>query len=91
MTDHDVQPADESPSGNGSDWTQDGPGVRDLLTLGGMLVGCIVAGVAIGLVVDHHADSSPMGVLVGTALGIVAAGIGFWLRVRAYMRSDGRR
>jgi len=56
-----------------------------------MLVGCIVAGVAIGLVVDHHADSSPIGVLVGTALGIVAAGIGFWLRVRAYMHSDGGR
>ena len=53
-----------------------------------MLVGSIVAGVAIGLVVDHHADSSPIGVLVGTALGIVAAGLGFWLRVRAYMRID---
>jgi F0F1-type ATP synthase assembly protein I len=50
-----------------------------------MLVGCIVAGVAIGLAVDHNAGSSPVGVLVGTALGIVAAGIGFWLRVRAYL------
>jgi F0F1-type ATP synthase assembly protein I len=50
-----------------------------------MLVGSIVAGVAIGLVVDHHADSSPIGVLVGTAAGIIAAGIGFWLRVRAYL------
>jgi F0F1-type ATP synthase assembly protein I len=63
----------------------DGPGVRDLLTLGGMLVGCIVAGLVVGLVVDHRAGSSPVGVLAGTGLGIVAAGIGFWLRVRAYL------
>jgi F0F1-type ATP synthase assembly protein I len=49
-----------------------------------MLVGSIVAGVAIGLVVDHHADSSPIGVLVGTAAGIMGAGIGIMLRVRAY-------
>jgi F0F1-type ATP synthase assembly protein I len=56
-----------------------------------MLVGCIVAGVAIGLVVDQQADSSPRGVLVGTAVGIVAAGFGFWLRVRAFMRGDGGR
>lgn len=83
MTDHDVQPADESPSGDGSG--SDGPGVRDLLTLGGMLVGCIVAGVAVGLFIDHHADSSPVGVLVGTAVGIVAAGFGFWARVHAYL------
>ena len=69
----------------------DGPGVRDLLALGGMLVGCIVAGLTVGLVVDRQADSSPLGVLVGTGLGIVAAGIGFWLRVRAYIRTDGGR
>lgn len=51
-----------------------------------MLVGCIVAGVAIGLFLDARLGSSPSGVLVGTALGIVAAGIGFWLRVRVYLR-----
>jgi F0F1-type ATP synthase assembly protein I len=56
-----------------------------------MLVGCIVAGVIVGLVIDHHADSSPVGVLIGTGLGIVAAGFGFWLRVRAYVRMDGGR
>jgi F0F1-type ATP synthase assembly protein I len=50
-----------------------------------MLVGCIVVGVAIGLFVDARLGSSPAGVLVGTALGIVAAGIGFWLRVRVYL------
>jgi F0F1-type ATP synthase assembly protein I len=50
-----------------------------------MLVGCIVVGVAIGLFVDARLGSSPTGVLVGTAIGIVAAGIGFWVRVRVYL------
>ena len=64
-----------------------GPGLRDLLTVGGMLVGCIVAGLVVGLLLDSWTDSSPIFVLAGTALGIVAAGLGFWLRVRAYLRS----
>jgi F0F1-type ATP synthase assembly protein I len=51
-----------------------------------MLVGCIVVGVAIGLFVDAKAGSSPVGVLVGTGTGIVAAGFGFWARVRSYLR-----
>ena len=50
-----------------------------------MLVGCIVVGVAIGLFVDARLGSSPTGTLVGTALGIVAAGVGFALRVRGYL------
>ena len=50
-----------------------------------MLVGCVVVGVGIGLFVDARLGSSPTGVLVGTALGIVAAGVGFALRVRAYL------
>lgn len=64
----------------------DGPGIRELLTLGGMLVSCIVVGVAIGLFFDSQARSSPAGVLVGTALGIIAAAGGFWVRVRTYLR-----
>jgi F0F1-type ATP synthase assembly protein I len=50
-----------------------------------MLVGCIVAGVAIGLFVDARLGSSPTGVLVGTCVGIFAASVGFWLRIRAYL------
>ena len=38
------------------------------------------------LFADARIGSSPSGVLVGTALGIVAAGIGFWLRVRGYLK-----
>jgi F0F1-type ATP synthase assembly protein I len=65
--------------------SSDGPGIRDLLSLGGMLVGCIVVGVAIGLFVDARLGSSPSGVLIGTGLGIVAASVGFVLRVRGYL------
>ena len=50
-----------------------------------MLVGCIVVGVAIGLFADARLGSSPSGVLLGTGLGIVAAGVGFVLRVRGYL------
>ena len=64
----------------------DGPGMRDLLTLGGMLVGSIVIGLGLGLLLDAWWDTSPAFVLAGTALGIVAAGTGFWLRVRTFLR-----
>jgi len=64
-----------------------GPGLRDLLTLGGMLVGCIVTGLVLGLLLDAWWGTSPACVLGGTALGIAAAGTGFWLRVRVFLRS----
>lgn len=80
MTDDDVEHEPGDPE------LSDGPGIRDLLSLGGMLVGCIVVGLAIGLFVDARLGSSPAGALVGTALGIVAAGVGFWIRVRVYLR-----
>ena len=64
----------------------DGPNLRDLLTLGGMLVGCIVMGLVVGLLLDAWWDTSPAFVLAGTALGIVAASTGFWLRVRDFLR-----
>ena len=75
MTDDDVER--EHPS--------NGPGIRDLLGLGGMLVGCIVVSVGTGLFFDARLGSSPVGVLIGTGLGIVAAGVGFALRVRGYL------
>lgn len=59
---------------------------RDLLGLGGLLVGAVVGGLVIGLLVDDAAGSTPVGALVGVGLGIVAGGVGFWLRVRAALR-----
>ena len=63
-----------------------GPGLRDLLTLGGMLLGSIVTGLVLGLLLDAWWGTSPAMVLAGTAVGIVAAATGFWLRVRIFLR-----
>ena len=59
---------------------------RDLLGLGGLLVGAVVGGLVIGLLVDEAAGTAPVAALVGVGLGIVAGGVGFWLRVRAALR-----
>jgi F0F1-type ATP synthase assembly protein I len=59
---------------------------RDLLGLGGLLAGAVVGGLVLGLLVDDALGTSPAFVLVGIALGIVAGGIGFWIRVRAALR-----
>jgi len=56
---------------------------RDLLGLGGLLAGAVVGGMVVGLLVDGALGTSPVFVLVGIALGIVAGGIGFWVRVKA--------
>jgi F0F1-type ATP synthase assembly protein I len=73
---------DDSAQGPPGEWHS----LRDLLTLGGMLLGCMVAGLLLGLLLDAWWDTSPAFVLAGTALGIVAAGMGFWLRVRDFLR-----
>jgi F0F1-type ATP synthase assembly protein I len=40
----------------------------------------------LGLLADHLLDSSPAGVLVGVALGVVLGCTGFFLRVRRALR-----
>jgi F0F1-type ATP synthase assembly protein I len=61
-------------------------GGRDLIGLGGLLAGAVIAGLVIGYLVDEAAGTEPVGVLVGIALGIVAGSVGFWIRVRAALR-----
>ena len=60
--------------------------LRELLTLGGMLVGCIVTGLVVGLLLDAWQ---------GHVAGLRArrhgsrhrrGGDGFWLRVRSFLR-----
>ena len=60
---------------------------RDLLEIGGLLVAAVVGGLVIGLLVDKALGTSPVFVLVGIALGIVAGAFGFWARVRAALRT----
>jgi F0F1-type ATP synthase assembly protein I len=59
---------------------------RDLVGLGGLLVGAVVVGTVIGLLVDHAAGTEPVFTLVGLALGIAGGGLAFWVRVRAALR-----
>ena len=59
---------------------------RDLAGLGGLLVVAVVGGMVIGLVVDNQAGTTPAGVLIGIAVGIVAGAAAFWFRVRAALR-----
>jgi F0F1-type ATP synthase assembly protein I len=55
---------------------------RDLAGLGGMLAGAVVVGLVAGLLVDHALGTSPVWTLVGIFVGILAAALGFWVRVR---------
>lgn len=59
---------------------------RDLVGLGGLLAGAVVAFTVLGLVVDNAADTTPVFTVVGVGVGIVSGGIGFWLRVRSALR-----
>ena len=65
-------------------------GGRDLLELGGFLVGCVVGFTILGLIVDHVAGSSPVGVVVGVALGIASGAAGFVVRVRRALRDPSK-
>ncbi|GAA1128491.1 AtpZ/AtpI family protein [Nocardioides aquiterrae] len=59
---------------------------RDLIGLGGLLAGAVVAGLVIGYLVDEAAGTSPVFVLVGIGLGILAGCAGFVVKVRAALR-----
>ncbi len=59
---------------------------RDLIGLGGLLVGSVVLCTVLGLVLDRSLDSSPTFTLVGVGVGMVLAVVGFWLRIRSALR-----
>jgi F0F1-type ATP synthase assembly protein I len=59
---------------------------RDLIGLGGLLAGSVIVCTAIGYVLDQATGSTPVLTLVGIAVGMVAGGVGFWVRVRAAVR-----
>ena len=45
---------------------------RDLIGLGGLLVGAVVGGLVLGALLDNAAGTAPAFTLAGIALGIVA-------------------
>ena len=59
---------------------------RDLIGLGGLLAGCVILGTVLGLLVDNAAGSSPVGVLIGIGLGILAGAVAFVVKVRAALQ-----
>ena len=59
---------------------------RDLIGLGGLLAGAVIAGTLLGLVLDHAAGTEPAFTMAGVFLGIIAGGLGFWARVRAALK-----
>jgi F0F1-type ATP synthase assembly protein I len=59
---------------------------RDLIGLGGLLVGAIVAGTLLGLLLDDVVGSSPVFTILGVFLGMALGALGFALRVRAAVR-----
>jgi F0F1-type ATP synthase assembly protein I len=59
---------------------------RDLIGLGGLLAGSVIAGLVVGYLVDEAAGTEPVGVLVGIGLGILAGIAGFVVKVRAALR-----
>lgn len=59
---------------------------RDLAGLGGLLSGCVVAGLGIGWLVDSAAGTEPAFTLVGLFLGVAAGLWATWLRVRDVFR-----
>ena len=59
---------------------------RDLIGLGGLLVGAIVVGTILGIVLDNAAGTTPVFTIVGVFLGMALGALGFALRVRAATR-----
>lgn len=59
---------------------------RDLIGLGGLLAGAVIAGTLLGLLVDRVVGSEPAFTIGGVFLGIIAGGVGFWARVRGALK-----
>jgi F0F1-type ATP synthase assembly protein I len=59
---------------------------RDLIGLGGLLAGAVIAGLVVGLLIDDRAGTSPVFTLIGVFTGMVSGALGFWVRVRDALR-----
>lgn len=61
--------------------------VRDLVGLGALNVGSLLAGLLLGWFVDDRLSATPVFTLVGLAGGIAAGIWGSWLRIRQFLRN----
>jgi F0F1-type ATP synthase assembly protein I len=74
------QPPQSPPEGS-----DEGLGIRDLVGLGGVLVGAVVLGTLIGWGLDQALGTDPALTLIGLAIGIAAGVAGCWAQVRRYL------
>ncbi len=79
--------AGTDPEGSGADRSEDSVlRGRDLIGLGGLLVGAVVAGTLLGILLDSAAGTSPVFTVIGVFLGMALGALGFALRVRSAVR-----
>lgn len=60
-------------------------GLRDLITLGSVMLGSLVGGCGLGLILDTHFGTLPICTLVGLGVGIVSGTVISVRRVRHYL------
>lgn len=63
--------------------------VTGFLTIGAMIAGCVVAGLGLGLFVDHQLGSSPVCTFIGLVCGIGAGVTATWFQIRKYLNESG--
>lgn len=85
--DHDAVPP-KPPADHESPTTRpasDLPGAAAFLVMGSTIASCEAVGVGLGLWADHSWGTAPAGLLVGIALGTVAAVVSVVQQVRHYL------
>lgn len=59
--------------------------MSDLLALGLTMAILVGGGLGLGLLVDDWLGTSPIGTLVGLALGVLLAGVALWDKARQFL------
>jgi F0F1-type ATP synthase assembly protein I len=60
-------------------------GLWDLVTLGSVMLGCLVGGCGLGLLLDAHFGTLPVFTLTGLGVGIVSGAMVSVRRIRHYL------
>lgn len=68
--------------------TRETPGLSTLLGIGGVIAGCLVAGMGLGWLVDKALHTFPAFVLAGLALGIAGGCYYTYTEIRNFMKDD---